>query len=150
MTHYIFWQNLRGIIHGSKISNRKNFPSKILDLNLWWMGVVVGFVCCSIPSSTACKNRFTACTKRLTYGHISWSSLCDVANPRSLLSVTTLRGSVHLDMASGAHSSGLWLITSSKEQTETKKKNVNNWVTIYSRGSNTFCIVGQRPAKLSS
>ena len=39
-----------------------------------------------------------------TYGHILTSSSLDVAKPRSLLSVTTLRGSVHLDMAAGAQS----------------------------------------------
>ena len=39
-----------------------------------------------------------------TYGHILISSSLDVAKPRSLLSVTTLRGSVHLDMAAGAQS----------------------------------------------
>ena len=38
-----------------------------------------------------------------THGHISSSSSLDVAKPRSLLSVTTLRGSVHLDMASALH-----------------------------------------------
>ena len=31
-----------------------------------------------------------------TYGHICSSSSCEVANPRSLLSVTTRSGSVHL------------------------------------------------------
>ena len=41
---------------------------------------------------------------RYTYGHILTSSSLDVAKPKSLLSVTTLRGSVHLDMAAGAQS----------------------------------------------
>ena len=38
-----------------------------------------------------------------THGHISSNSSLEVAKPRSLLSVTTLRGSVHLDMASALH-----------------------------------------------
>lgn len=40
-----------------------------------------------------------------TYGHILTNSSLEVANPKSLLSVTTLRGSVHLDIAEGAQSS---------------------------------------------
>ena len=40
----------------------------------------------------------------LTHGHILSSSSLEVANPRSLLSVTTLSGSVHRDIASGRHS----------------------------------------------
>ena len=47
--------------------------------------------------------------KVYTYGHISWSSSIDVANPRSLLSVTTFNGSVHLDIAAGAQSSAISL-----------------------------------------
>lgn len=43
--------------------------------------------------------------KKYTYGHILTNSSLDVANPKSLLSVTTLRGSVHLDIALGAQSS---------------------------------------------
>ena len=39
-----------------------------------------------------------------TYGHIFTSSSLDVAKPRSLLSVTTFKGSVHLDIADGAQS----------------------------------------------
>ena len=42
--------------------------------------------------------------KKGTYGHILTSSSLDVAKPKSLLSVTTLRGSVHLDIADGAQS----------------------------------------------
>ena len=42
-----------------------------------------------------------------THGHILSSSSREVANPRSLLSVTTLSGSVQRDMASGRHSRGL-------------------------------------------
>ena len=48
------------------------------------------------------KGKFHKSTS--TYGHILISSSLDVAKPRSLLSVTTLRGSVHLDMAAGAQS----------------------------------------------
>ena len=40
---------------------------------------------------------------QVTHGHISSSSSFDVANPRSLLSVTTFRGSVQRDMASALH-----------------------------------------------
>ena len=43
------------------------------------------------------------------YGHISCSSSIDVAKPRSLLSVTTFKGSVHLDIAAGAQSSTISL-----------------------------------------
>ena len=43
--------------------------------------------------------------KNKTYGHILTNSSLDVANPKSLLSVTTLSGSVHLDIAEGAQSS---------------------------------------------
>merc|ERR1719384_2990498 len=39
----------------------------------------------------------------ISFGHISSNSSLEVAKPRSLLSVTTLRGSVHLDMASALH-----------------------------------------------
>ena len=39
-----------------------------------------------------------------TYGHIFTSSSLDVAKPKSLLSVTTFKGSVHLDIADGAQS----------------------------------------------
>ena len=42
--------------------------------------------------------------KTKTYGHIFTSSSFDVAKPRSLLSVTTFKGSVHLDIADGAQS----------------------------------------------
>ena len=38
-----------------------------------------------------------------THGHISSSSSLEVANPRSLLSVTTLSGSVQRDIASAEH-----------------------------------------------
>merc|ERR1719264_2400444 len=39
----------------------------------------------------------------ISFGHISSNSSLEVAKPRSLLSVTTLRGSVHLDIASALH-----------------------------------------------
>ena len=42
--------------------------------------------------------------KKKTYGHIFTSSSLDVAKPKSLLSVTTFKGSVHLDIADGAQS----------------------------------------------
>ena len=50
-----------------------------------------------------------------TYGHISWSSSIDVAKPRSLLSVTTFKGSVHLDIAAGAQSSDISLDDTNEE-----------------------------------
>ena len=54
----------------------------------------------------------------------------DVAKPRSLLSVTTLRGSVHLDMAAGAQSFcaeiiGIWKFKPEKRKGNRSKKNYN-------------------------
>ena len=46
----------------------------------------------------------------------------DVAKPRSLLSVTTLRGSVHLDMAAGAQSFCAEIIGIWKFKPEKKRK----------------------------
>ena len=51
----------------------------------------------------------------------------DVAKPRSLLSVTTFRGSVHLDMAAGAQSFcaeiiGIWKFKPEKRKGKRGKK----------------------------
>ena len=61
-----------------------------------------------------------------TYGHILTSSSLDVAKPRSLLSVTTLRGSVHLDMAAGAQSFCAEIIGIWKFKPEKKRKREKN------------------------
>ena len=52
------------------------------------------------PGSGVSPKKF----QKKTYGHIFTSSSLDVAKPKSLLSVTTFKGSVHLDIADGAQS----------------------------------------------
>ena len=56
-----------------------------------------------LEDSVQCTYLVFQSSPRNTHGHISSNSSLEVAKPRSLLSVTTLSGSVHLDMASALH-----------------------------------------------
>ena len=58
---------------------------------------------------------------KVTHGHISSSSSLEVAKPRSLLSVTTFRGSVHRDIASALH------LLASTPPAVVREPNKNRW-----------------------
>ena len=62
------------------------------------------------------------------------NSSLEVANPKSLLSVTTLRGSVHLDIAEGAQSS----CASIKVHKPEKGANISIIIDFWRENSNNF------------